>query len=214
MKYITTIVSKLFVLSVMLVLTSKAASASLEPMQSQEFDEFYIAESIQLSPRRTVFIEEVPVSFSKVWLNEFSNETSSSYRQYIKKTYGVEFKSQMQKSLSEAGWKVLTERDKANIIVQPKLDELNIVAPEKIGISDTILARFAGSSVINIVISSGAGDTLMTISDYGTTPATIGSPFANRRTNFIYFKLLLNNWAQLSSTYLDSLMEEIEKQAQ
>lgn len=206
--------SHIILLSSLSVSMLAQAANKLEPMYSEEFDEVLIAPTIKVSTKRKLFVAEVPVTFSEDWLDEFESSTSKSYRRHIERKYGSTLKKGIEKALKEEGWSIAKKPSNSTIVIKPALSELKIVAPEQTGNQETILARNAGSAKVQISFSAPDGDALMQITDAGNTPPAIGSPFANRRTNYIYFKLLLNNWADLSAAYLDSLIDQVELQAQ
>ncbi len=201
-----------------LTLCAQAETGGLEKLSSQEFDEVYIAKQLrignnQAENRRQAYVSDVPVSFSEDWLQEHEAYTSKRYRKYVEKKYGSTLKEEIEDALKDEGWKILSKPSAEAITINPEIMALNIIAPEQTGNKQTILARSAGNAKVAISYTAANGQKLMTIEDFANTPPTVGSPFANRRTNYLYFKILLSNWASLSSAYIDSLMDELDKLA-
>lgn len=197
----------------MLSTSIDAEVAVLEKMDTQEFNEFYIASSIKIPTSRYVYVDQAEVSFSDTWLAEFRGETTRSYRRIIKKRYGNALKIELEKALEAEGWKISKEVNNETITLKPSLIDLNIFSPQTSPGRQTIILKNVGSTGVHIDFIMPSGDVLMRIIDADNTIEVVGSPLANRSYNYVYFKMLMTNWANMSAAYLESVVEEVEKQS-
>ncbi|HEX7025657.1 MAG TPA: M56 family metallopeptidase [Gammaproteobacteria bacterium] len=188
------------------------AEAGLEPMQTPEFQDFLIASDFKLPLTRKIHITRPQVEFAQVWLDRYQSETSSSYRDYVTRTYGEALVDTLKEALTESGWEISDEPAADAIQLTPRLFDLYIYAPESVGLKQTIV-RFAGQAAIELVFKTDNSQPFIKIVDYRKTRDSIGSPFvANRATNYFYFKLMMSNWADSAIMYLNNVMSIAEKQ--
>lgn len=202
-----------FVASILLLASASMALASdkLEIMESPEFDEFYLASSFSIPTSKKIFIEEADVSFTEAWLFENQTEATDTYIRIIKTKYGTALVSDIEAELKKQGWTIMEEKTNDSIVLKPHLFDLNIIAPTATPGKQVILLVNVGSAAVDLSYFSPKGVPIMQIIDAEETPLIVGSPLANRSFNFTYFRMLFENWGHLSTAYLDSVVEEVEK---
>lgn len=200
-------------LSAFNALAKEAAESDLAPMDSPDFDGFYLASTFSMPANADVYVEDVPVEFSEDWIQEYRTKTSTYYQKRIKEKYGAAMKEQLIEQLELNGWKVASQKSARTLILSPKILDLNIYAPNEPGIRQVIV-RNAGHAKLDLTFSSPDGTPFMKIVDRRITRENIGSPIvANMASNYRYFKMLMGNWAEKSVIYLNSIKDIVKEQA-
>lgn len=195
------------------VFAKEVAESDLAPMDSPDFDGFYLASTFAMPTSSEVYVEDVPVEFAEDWMQEYRTKTSSYYQKRIKEKYGLAMKEQLIEQLELHGWKVAKEKSAKTLILSPKIVDLNIYAPNEPGIRQVIV-RNAGHAKLDLTFKSPDGTPFMRIVDRRITRENIGSPIvANMASNYRYFKILMGNWAEKSVIYLNSIKEIVKEQA-
>lgn len=212
--HITQLMTVFFLGIALFIAASSLNANALEAMDSEEFDEFYLASSFKTPTTREIYIPSPKVSFSDLWLLEFENETTRRYRRVIKKNYAKALKKELGMALKKQGWKVVARPTGKSLELTAHLHDLHILAPEQTPGKVAIILRNVGSAAVTLELKSPSGSHLMKIVDHEMTPDIVGSPLANRSYNFVYFKKLMVNWANMSSGYIESLIEQVEKHIQ
>ena len=190
----------------------KASSSALEPMETRDFSEFYVASSFKLPMSRKIYIADASVVFSDLWMQRFHGKTSSAYRESIEKDYGQALVGELKKALLASGWQVVNSPSADALRLNPKLIKLYISEPESVGLKQTIV-RSIGQAGVELVFQTPDARPFMKIVDYRNTQNNAGSPFvANKATNFYYFRLLMTDWSDRAVLYLDEVMALAHKQ--
>lgn len=206
-----------FILILMLALGAVAEEANdgaLAPMATDDFDGFYLASTFKIPTSKIIYIEDVPVSFSDKWLHEYRTSTSTYYQNRIKEKYGKTLKEQLAIQLEEKGWQVTKERTSKSLILSPQIVDLNIYAPNVVGIRQVIV-RNAGQAKMELTFKTPDGMAFMKIVDHRITRENIGSPIvANRASNFRYFRMLMELWSEKSIEYLENVFSLVREQAE
>ncbi|WP_096087766.1 hypothetical protein [Agaribacterium haliotis] len=189
---------------------SKQPPFGMESLTTEHLQKLYLANSFAAPSARSVFIEPPGVEFSSSWINEHGHTTSPTYQRVTKENYGKNLVKELKKSLKNNDWKTVSNKDKAAVVLKPRLFDLNIFSPEQSPTRQTIIFSFAGSAALQLDFYNEAGELFMRIVDKRDTPEFVGSPITNRSNNLLYFKVLMNYWAVNSSAYLEHLMRGIE----
>jgi len=184
----------------------------LEAMDSPHFNEFYVSSQIALPMTRKIYLQPVDVSFAPVWLQRWSGQTTSSYRDYVLRNYGEAFTNSLRDMFEQVGWQVVDQPSTDAITLKTKMIDLYIFEPETSGIKDTLIAQ-VGQAGVEFEFAGPNDVTFMKIRDHRNTQTTPGGPtIANRATNFRYFQKLMNDWSQSGVSYLQRIMHLVEKQ--
>lgn len=184
---------------------------SLQRMSTPDFDEFYISEQARLPVSRKLYIESVDASFANVWLERFGAQTSTNYRNTTLREFKRGFTKELVKHMKASGWRLVNQPEDDVIRLRASLVDIYIQAPESPGIKQT-LVRIAGQAGTVLEYQTPEGQTFMKIVDYRQTTDAIGSPFvANRATNYHYFRMLMEEWADASLPYLENIVKLAEQ---
>ncbi len=188
------------------------SNEELPPMDNPDFDEFYLASSFTIPKGKSVYVTDVAVEFEYDWLQEYRARTTPHYKNRIKKKYGETMREQLIVALKNSGWDVKKEKTADAIVLNPKLVELNIYAPNEPGIRQVII-RNAGHAKLVLTFETPDGSPFMKIVDKSMTRESVGSPIvANRANNHRYFKLLMEHWSGKSVKYLDEIYKLVQIQ--
>ncbi|WP_370979371.1 hypothetical protein [Agaribacterium sp. ZY112] len=190
----------------------EARSQELETIEVDEFDTFLLAPSFKLPEQRKIYIDEPEVEFAESWMLEFQSKTTRHYRRVIMKKYGQTLVDFLALALKKHNWDVLDAPSSDALLLKPRLVELDIYSPEQSATRQTLILTKVGAVKVDLAFLSPDGQTIMQVMDHEDTPDVIGSVFSNRSNNLIYFGMLMENWSAMAAAYLETLMQEVEKQ--
>lgn len=184
----------------------------LHAIDTPEFGEVYVADSFSLPVERKIYIADIPLEFSKIWLQRFKEKTSKGYREYVQRSYAESLKVSLTEKLTKAGWQVVNKQDHNAITLFARIHNLYIAEPEVINIKTAIIAQ-AGQSGIEFIFADSHQTNFMKIVDYRNTEAAKASGFqASRATNQRYFNRLMKSWSADAISYLNSVSALAEQQ--
>ncbi len=190
-----------------------AQDQALERMAAPEFDEFYIASSFKLPLSRKIVIADAPIEFSKEWKKDFQGRVDSRYEETVIDKYGETLEEQLASVLSDAGWQVEEKADSDTLLLKPRMHHLNIYAPNASSLKQVIVGN-VGRAIVELDFQTPDGESFMKIVDLRETQPTVGSPIvANRTNNLRYFKMLMADWAEDATKYLNQVMVVVESQS-
>ena len=167
---------------------------------SRFFDKVYLAEGAKLGNYRKVYVEPGEVSFSDYWEREHRTDVSNEYKSRIREKYGALLQEQLKKAYSEAEkYEVVEDRSKADLILKPVLENLNIFGPERsTGSTKTFVYR-AGNATFNLlIVDAGTGEAVAKFVDHRETREAPGMVLerADRATNYRDFRQLMKKWSR------------------
>lgn len=185
----------------------EAALGLTEVSHNRYFDRVLLAPGTPLPSFNRIFIEAPQVEMNDYWLRNYRGEYTQRDLERIKTAYG----ELLQKSLSEGvteqnAFTLVDSATDADIIFRPKLDALNLYAPDLSfqGRIDQYIHE-AGNATFDLqLVDAASGKVLAQFVDHSETfsnPGTIRER-ANRATNARYFGRLMDRWTNNLMTYL------------
>lgn len=177
----------------------------LEPVQIPEFQEFLIADNFTLPVSRKIYVADVKFNFADIWLKRFLSETTENYRDITAKEYSQILKNQLEEALSRLNWQVVNEPTNDALRLNARLFDVYIFQPETITQKDTIIS-LVGQAGIELVFETPKGETFMKFVDHRNTRSNNSGLLANRATHYYYFKILMTDWANAATPYLDTVV--------
>lgn len=184
-----------------------AAPGLTEVSHNRYFDRVLLAPGTPLPSFNRVYIEVPQVAMNDYWLRNYRGEYTQRDLARIKTAYA----ELLQKSLREGvieqdAFTLVDSTAEADIIFRPKLDALNLYAPDLSfhGRIDQYVHE-AGNATFDLqLVDVASGKVLAQFVDHSETfnnPAMIRER-ANRATNARYFGRLMDRWTNNLMTYL------------
>jgi beta-lactamase regulating signal transducer with metallopeptidase domain len=184
--------------------------SDLERVETKDFSEFWVASSVIAPSSNKIYIEIGESYFAQKWLDRYSSKAPASYRQSTLQQYTQALKESLSEALTASNWEVLDQPSDDAITLHARLIDVFVFAPDSVGLKETIISS-AGQSGVEIEVKVPSGQTLMKIKDYRQTKDNDAGFLANRATNYHYFKLVMDYWADSTSSYLGVVKNILEQ---
>lgn len=182
------------------------ADDHLQPTAKGNFDFVFVGEGERIPRFETVFIEPTEVSLSDYWLREHRGDYTDRDLTRIHENYGRLLNEALSEGLIEhTGLVVTNNRAEADMVLRPKLKDLNIYGPD---LSTPDLRRYyvqeAGNATFDLVLLSPDDRVIAQFVDHREAYPMAGDrlEWTNRVTNYRRFSHLMDRWTRNLSTYL------------
>lgn len=185
----------------------QAAPGLVEVSHNKYFDRVLMAPGVALPTFSKIYVEEPGVSMNEYWLRNYRGDYTQRDLERIKTGYGKLLKDSLTEGIAaQKEFTVVDSVAEADIIFRPKLDSLNIYAPDLSfhGRTDHYIHE-AGNATFDLQLVDGSsGKVLAQFVDHSETFSNPGMirERANRATNARYFGRLMDRWTNNLMAYL------------
>ncbi|WP_395344984.1 hypothetical protein PN836_009355 [Ningiella sp. W23] len=181
----------------------------LKALKSDSFDSFMVADSVALPSSKKIFIEDVSVSFDKMWLRKFRNETGKRYQQRIQQRYALMLREHLEESLTAARWTLSNGPQQDALTLSAQFKDLDITGPQQ-SVKQHMLVRSVGKASIFLEVKGTDGKAFFTLEDRGDAGGLSGQLFeTDPAMNYSMFSKLADTWASNFVAYLNITTETV-----
>ncbi len=183
----------------------QAVDGLTETRDTREFDHIYLLSDQAIPTFNRVFIEPVAVSFSDHWLRTFRTQYTQRDLDRLTEQYAGLLDKSMRNAL-DGSYQLVDSPAEAEIIFRPKLEALNIYAPD---LSNQGVTRHyiheAGNATLDLLLLDAASQKpLAQFVDHRETFSNPGGRMerTDRITNARYFSRMMDRWSDNLVRYL------------
>lgn len=182
------------------------ASEGFKPAAKGNFDFVFVAEGERIPRFETVFVESAEVTLSEYWLREHRGDYTDRDLERIHREYARLLEEALKKGLIEqTGVTVTGDREEADMMLAPRLRDLNIYGPD---LSVPGITRHytqdAGNATFDLVLRTPEGEALAQFVDHREADGLMANrlEWTNRATNYRHFRQLMERWTRNLTQYL------------
>jgi len=186
---------------------SEAAPGLTEVSHNRYFDRVLLAPGTPFPSFNRVYVEVPQVTMNDYWLRNYRGDYTQRDLERIKTAYAELLQKSLREGITEQeAFTLVDSAADADIIFRPKLDALNLYAPDLSfhGRIDHYIHE-AGNATFDLqLVDAASGKVLAQFVDHSETfsnPASVRER-ANRATNARYFGRLMDRWTNNLMAYL------------
>ncbi len=193
---------------------SKPPNNLQAPLQSAHyrgFDAVKLAQEVNLSAFKTVYIAEPGLSFDAHWLRRHRHDMSPRDEQRLRASYTQLLKTELEQALAEqTQLRVVSQPEPGSLVITPQLVRFQLTAPD---LSRGPLVRSfvnqVGAAELQLSMSRGVmGQELAQVVDHQQTRSFAGLRHlkqTNRVVNQRDFRWLFKRWAERTGDLVNQL---------
>lgn len=186
--------------------TEQNTNDELIEVRVDNFDEAYRVATPDLPRVTRVAIAPPEVQMSEQWLREFRGDYTSRDLERISSDYGRFLQESFQEALTQAGVEVVAPDASPQIVIVPKLRNLDIYAPDltPLAFTDQYIET-AGNATLELSIQDPESSRILAqLTDHREAPAIVVGRIAetNRAVNNRLFTRLMDQWSRNFIDYL------------
>ncbi len=185
-------------------------SENLKPINS-DADSFEINPSINFDRSKPIYLDHSEITFKAKWADRY-NQGRRSIAEKLNDDDLNELKQRTAKSINrgltrafkDAGYNLVDDKATASYIIQAKLTELEINAPDVSGgPHKEMRAHSAGEATIDLQLLTADGQVIAMMRDHRKTLEYTDLRLANRVFNDTEFRRMAERWAKTFISHID-----------
>lgn len=178
------------------------AASTLVAVDSRDFDTLLQAPGADWTPYASFYVTGPEVSFRKNWQRDQNRYDSFHVRdrdvERIRNDVAGLVREVLQERFTDEGWRLADEPGPGVLVLQPRVVDLDVMAPDVPGNSlRETYTDSAGSMTLELTVSDGASGTpLLQAVDYREDPRDTFFQWRKRPNNLHVARLMVRGWAR------------------
>lgn len=171
---------------------------ALKPASSNIFDEFRVAEKVQISQLNKVFVEKAVIEYNPKWLKNNRRDLDERYLTSTSDRYAYILNQELSDALTKSEhFTVVDNAAEATLILSPRLTQLSINGPDvDMNVDHYVDNAGAASFQASLTTPSGAPVALLSDHDDTRKRGFLHPQKTSRVTNQRDFRFLFEKWSK------------------